>query len=102
MKISMLNPTPLEVFRQVEGQTGVNTDNNIIKSFAQLFQEKLAQVESIQQEADALTESFLVGEPVELHQVMLAMEKADLALQLTVQIKNKLVEAYKEISHMQV
>jgi flagellar hook-basal body complex protein FliE len=62
----------------------------------------LTEVNTLQKQADKLTEDFLVGEPVEIHQLMLAMEKADLALREMVEIRNKLIEAYKEISHMQV
>ena len=42
------------------------------------------------------------GEPVELHDVMIAMEEADLSLRLALQVRNKLVEAYQEIQRMQV
>ena len=45
---------------------------------------------------------MLTGKPVDLHQVMIAAEQAGLALQLTVQVRNKIIEAYQEISRMQV
>lgn len=73
-----------------------------IKSFSELLHSKLAEANDLQKEADRLTERFLVGENVEIHQLMLTMEKADIALRQMVEIRNKLIEAYKEISHMQV
>ena len=42
------------------------------------------------------------GEPVELHDVMLAQERASLGFELAVQVRNKLVEAYQDIMRMQV
>lgn len=71
-------------------------------SFAQMVNQKIEEANSLQKEADQLTESFLVGEPVEIHQMLIAMEKADLALRETMEIRNKLLEAYKEIEKMQI
>ena len=42
------------------------------------------------------------GEDVDLHQVMLSMQEADIAFQLALQTRNKLVDAYQEIMRMQV
>ncbi len=89
------NISPSRSGNEVEANKG-------IKSFSDLLQDKLTEVNTLQKQADKLTEDFLVGEPVEIHQLMLAMEKADLALREMVEIRNKLIEAYKEISHMQV
>ena len=50
-----------------------------------------------------MTEAFISGQAsVEIHDIMLAAEKARLALDLTVSIRNKLVEAYQEIMRMQI
>jgi len=43
-----------------------------------------------------------VGESVNVHQVMIDLEKAKLSLQLIVQVRNKLLEAYQNIMQMQV
>jgi flagellar hook-basal body complex protein FliE len=42
------------------------------------------------------------GGPTDLHDVMIAMEKADISLRLAVQVRNKAVDAYQEIMRMQV
>ena len=47
-------------------------------------------------------QGLISGEVEELHQVMIAGEKARLSLQLTVQLTNKVIEAYKEITRMQI
>ncbi|KKM12433.1 hypothetical protein SY88_04125 [Clostridiales bacterium PH28_bin88] len=72
------------------------------QSFSDLLKEKLQEVNTLQAEADTLAQKLVVGEPVDLHQVMIAAEQANLALQLTVQIRNKIIEAYQEISRMQI
>ncbi len=71
-------------------------------SFKSLLTDALAQVNNIQQSADAGAVKLAAGEPVAIDEVMLAVQKADLALQLTMQIRNKLVEAYQEVARMQI
>lgn len=46
--------------------------------------------------------SFIMGESVEPHQIMIAAQKALLGVELTVQVRNKAVEAYQEIMRMQL
>jgi flagellar hook-basal body complex protein FliE len=42
------------------------------------------------------------GEQVEIHQMLIAMEKAELTLRETMEIRNKVIEAYKQVSNMQI
>ena len=73
------------------------------QGFAGILKEALASVDGLQKEADRVTEAFISGQAsVEIHDIMLAAEKARLALDLTVSIRNKLVEAYQEIMRMQI
>lgn len=71
-------------------------------SFGQLLAGAVESLQRSQGEADALSSSLAAGEDVDLHEVMLALEQANLATQLTVQVRNKLVEAYQEIARMQI
>ncbi len=50
---------------------------------------------------DAITQSS-TGGPVDLHEVMISMEKADISLRMLVQVRNKAIDAYQEIMRMQV
>ncbi len=59
-------------------------------------------VNRLQVEADGAVEGLNTGEAKNLHEVMIAMEKADISLRLTVQMRNKIVDAYQEIMRMQV
>ncbi|KPC99909.1 Flagellar hook-basal body complex protein FliE [Geobacillus sp. BCO2] len=51
-------------------------------------------------QADALTEKLVRGENVQLHDVMIAAQKASITLQLTLEIRNKAIEAYQEMMRM--
>lgn len=54
------------------------------------------------QQADALLQAKALGESVSTHELMLAMEQAKLSLQLTVEVRNRLLEGYQEIMRMQL
>ncbi|MCL6451718.1 MAG: flagellar hook-basal body complex protein FliE [Acetobacteraceae bacterium] len=70
--------------------------------FAEFLSRALAEVNRIQLEADQASQRLVYGEVEDLHQVMILTEKANLALELTIQVRNKLLEAYQEIMRMQV
>jgi len=70
--------------------------------FAQMLMDVLKEVNGTQQQARALETAFLTGQPVEYHDLMIALEKASTAMQLTLEVRNKLLEAYQEISRLQV
>lgn len=71
-------------------------------SFFDTLKEKLDEVNEKQVKAEDLTESFIKGDNVDIHEVMLGTEEAKMSLELAVQIRNKIVEAYQEISRMQL
>jgi len=71
-------------------------------SFAEIINQKLEEANALQKEADRLTEDFILGKPVEIHQMLIAAEKAELALRQTVAVRDKLIEAYKQIANMQI
>lgn len=81
---------------------GSNQAKNTESSFASFLKKQLEKTNNLRKEADMLTEKMIVGEDVELHEVMIATEKAEIAMQLTLQIRNKLLEAYQELSRMQI
>jgi flagellar hook-basal body complex protein FliE len=71
-------------------------------SFIDTLKEKLNEVNDKQIEAENVTEQFVKGEGSDIHEVMLATEEAKMSLELAVQIRNKIVEAYQEITRMQM
>ncbi|MEW8955113.1 flagellar hook-basal body complex protein FliE [Clostridium sp.] len=71
-------------------------------TFGDVLNEKLHKVNESQIASDEITEKFIKGEDVEIHDVMIAAEEAKLSLQMAVQVRNKLVEAYQEINRIQL
>ena len=67
-----------------------------------MLEHALGNLNDLAQQADAMATRAATGEDVDLHEVMLAMESAGLGFQLALQVRNKLVDAYQEISRMQV
>jgi len=69
--------------------------------FTETLRGAMEQVEQLQGEADNKTAALLDGGGMDVHSAMIAVEKADLSFQLMMQVRNKIVAAYQEISRMQ-
>jgi len=69
-------------------------------SFENLISSQIEKLNQGQLISDNLVQDFVAGNTEDLHQVMIASEEARLSLELAVQIRNKVVEAYKELSNM--
>jgi flagellar hook-basal body complex protein FliE len=66
------------------------------------FEELVSKVGDLQSQADNKIKSMVTGESRELHEVMLAVEKASISFQFLTQVRNKAMEAYQEIMKMPV
>lgn len=71
-------------------------------SFGETLQRAMADVNALQSEAGKAVEKMVGGEAVDLHEVMVAVEKAKTSFDLLMEIRNKALEAYREIMRMQV
>lgn len=71
-------------------------------SFGQLLQGSLDRVNQLQTEADANISDLATGKQTDIHQTMIAMEKASVSFELLMQIRNKLIAAYENIMRMPV
>lgn len=71
-------------------------------SFSDYLKEALNKVNDLQKDSEFMTEAFAVGKTDNIHQVMIAAEKASVALQFTMQIRNKILDAYNEIMRIQI
>jgi flagellar hook-basal body complex protein FliE len=67
-----------------------------------MLKSHLAEVNHLQTSSDVAAQRLASGQDKDIHNTMIAMEKAGLALQLTMQVRNKALEAYQEIMRMQV
>jgi flagellar hook-basal body complex protein FliE len=70
--------------------------------FQATFENAINKVEGLRAEAHQSVESFLAGEGEELHGAILATQKANLAFELMLQVRNKVVSAYQEVMRMQM
>ncbi|MCU1259623.1 MAG: flagellar hook-basal body complex subunit FliE [Bryobacterales bacterium] len=70
--------------------------------FRDLLASSIASVEQQQHEAQTAVNNFLTGESEDLHTAALAGQRAELSLQLFMQVRNKVVSAYQEVMRMQV
>ena len=72
------------------------------KSFADTLKEAVGSVNTMQKTADVKAQELAVGKSHNIADVMITAEKADIALKLMVQVRNKIIEAYQDIMKMQV
>ena len=70
------------------------------RSFTSTLKDSLAEVNSLRQESIGMINSFAAGENQNVHELMIAMQKASLSMNMTSAVRNKLMEAYKEVLRM--
>lgn len=85
----------------------INSDNTKINNeksntFSDLLKESLDNLNEKQISSDDITNAFIAGEDVEVHEMILATEEAKMSLQLAIQVRNKVVDAIKELNGMQL
>lgn len=71
-------------------------------SFSDLLRQKFFETNSLMNHVDDMSERFSNGEPIDVHEIMIAGEKASAALSLAIEVRNRAVDAYREIMRMQV
>lgn len=80
----------------------ITTPNEAQQSFANELKNAINQVNQYQVQSDQLTDKLIRGENVELHDVMIAAQKANITLNATVEVRNKVIEAYQEMMRMNI
>ena len=71
-------------------------------SFQSVFADAINQVQEVQQNANTSVTKFLSGENEEIHHVALATQQSELAFEMFMQVRNKVVQAYQEVMRMQM
>ena len=71
-------------------------------SFSNVLSDAISKVNDSEVNANNKIESLIKGEDVEMHEVMLAMQESVLSLQALIEVRNKTVEAYQELSKLQL
>jgi flagellar hook-basal body complex protein FliE len=98
----MLNPVP--AITSLPGIDAVQPLRQTGKpgAFQSLLEGTIQNLASIQNNAADAVQQFLTGEAEELHTTVLAADKAEIAFDLGLQVRNKVVAAYQEIMRMQM
>ncbi|MBI3229776.1 MAG: flagellar hook-basal body complex protein FliE [Burkholderiales bacterium] len=104
LKAHATSPSNRASFEALKGADGINASADVSKvNFADALKAQLDQVAQTQNTARDMGQAFSAGDDrVNLSDVMIATQKAGIAFQATVQVRNKLVTAYQEMMNMQV
>jgi flagellar hook-basal body complex protein FliE len=69
--------------------------------FGDTLKDAIRQVNDLSDDSDQKVTELVQGDRQDVHNVMIAVEKADIAFQLMMQVRNKIVNAYQEVSKLQ-
>ncbi len=81
---------------------GNTPQQNTLKEVGKTFDSMLQSLSETQKTSDDLMTRLAAGEDVDIHQVMIAADQADISFKIAIGIRDKLVSAYQEISRMSV
>ena len=71
-------------------------------NFGTVLRQSLGEVNKLQAKADEAVQALATGKGISLHETMIALEKADLSFRPMMEVRNKIVEAYREVLRMQI
>lgn len=91
--VKALFPTPLEGTQQKEAQGG---------EFMETLKTAMGEVNKLHAEADKAVNELSTGENTDIHNTMIALEKAEVSFQIMMQVRNKIISAYETIMRMNV
>ena len=100
MEVQALQMTPVAM--RATSHLGETIDKAEKKSFGTYLKDALSEVNHLQLASEEQTKLLAAGEVQDVSQVIVAGQKAEIALQLTLQMRNRAVSAYQEIMRMQV
>ena len=86
----------------VDGSSDKTASDTSGVDFSSILKQKLGAVNDQQVSANDTTTQFIQGKDVDIQQVMLSTSEAGMSLDMAVQVRNKIVEAYQELNKMQV
>ncbi|AEI44345.1 flagellar hook-basal body complex protein FliE [Paenibacillus mucilaginosus] len=100
--INKLSLQPQAVVNAVQPKNTTASAAEVSNQFGKFLSSAIENLNQGQANVEKLNTQFIKGDITDVHQVMIATEKASLGLELTVQVRNKMIEAYQEIMRMQV
>jgi len=92
----IINPTVPNLYQND------NLNKNVQSGFGNILSSTIQSTNSAQKAGDVAIEKLMTGEANHLHEIMIAVEEADISLRMLVQMRNKALSAYEEIMRMQI
>jgi flagellar hook-basal body complex protein FliE len=101
MEIAPLEMTPVKMSAQSHLEDNQQVEESV-QSFSEMLTDALKKTNELQLESDRMNMALAAGRVEDISQVVVASQKAEIAIQLTLQLRNRAVSAYQEIMRMQV
>lgn len=101
MAIQPISSNPIPAIQEINSAQKSSASSGT-KQITQSFEDMLSSLNQSQQNSDSLVEQLSRGENVDLHTVMIGLEENNVNFNVAIGIRDKLVEAYREIMRMQV
>lgn len=89
---------------RVGGERGAPASDGLVSSstpFSGLMNDALGQVDALQNQARVAVDGLMTGAGVDVHQAMIATQKAEMSFELALAVRNKAVQAYQSVMGMQ-
>jgi flagellar hook-basal body complex protein FliE len=97
MPIESMSITPIDISENRLDQIGQREP-----AFMQMIGDKVSDLNGSLNQADQAARALAAGEDVPVHDVMIAMEHARLKLQFAVEVRNRVLDAYQNLTNMQL
>lgn len=93
----------MEIERIVSGLTeSLGTQSKQSQGFAEILNQGIESLSQLENKSDEMADRLAAGEDVELHDVMVASQEADVAVRLATQLRTQVLGAYNEVMKMPV
>ena len=86
----------------MSGESWGNLNSSNSRSFNDILRDSIMEVDGLQKNADTAIQRLVTGRSKNIHETMLAVEKAEIAFKMMNQIRLKVIDAYKEVMRMQI
>ncbi len=97
LSLNKLKPLKLSENLKPSDNTG-----EVLEGFGNMLKKEMDKINNTQANANSAVETYASGGNIELHNVIAAVEKANMKLQLAVQVRNRLISGYQELWRMQI
>lgn len=102
MKTISLEPVRYGEPLRMEAKGGVGRSAELDRGFGDVLKKSIAGVNAQMNEADVLTQGLVAGEHGNIHETMIAVEKAGISFRLMTKVQQKAIEAYQEMMRIQL